>query len=70
MIVPPNMVDDQFMVSGVTGVASGQKAKNHKGVRNISAATLIASPNLPNDQRLGGNGGPDNRLQTKQPIVI
>lgn len=70
MIVPPNIVEDQFIVSGVTGVARGQKAKNHRGVKNISAAILIAKPNLPNDQRLGGNGGPLSRLQTRQPIVM
>jgi len=64
------MVEDQFIVSAVTGVARGQNAKNHKGVKNIRAAILIANPNLPNDQRLGGNGGPFSRLQTRHPMVM
>jgi len=41
MRVPPNMVLDQFMFIEVTGVASGQNAKNMIGMRNSSAATLM-----------------------------
>jgi hypothetical protein len=70
MMVPPNIVEDQFIVVAVTGVASGQNAKNQIGVRNISAAMLMARPNLPNDHRRGGKGGPLSRLQTRQLIVI
>jgi len=35
------MTLDQFNDDAVTGVASGQNAKNIMGVRNISAAMLI-----------------------------
>jgi hypothetical protein len=70
MMVAPNIIEDQFIFEAVTGVASGQNTKNQRGVRNISAATLIARPNLPNDHRRGGNGGPLSRLQTRQLIVI
>ena len=64
------MVDDQFIVSAVTGLARGQKAKNHRGVSHISAIILIARPNLPRDHRRGGKGGPLSRLEIRQPIVI
>ena len=70
MITLPNIVDDQFILSAVTGVASGQKAKNQRGTRNSREPILIASPNLPSDHLLGGKGGPQSRLQTKQLMVI
>lgn len=70
IIIPPNMVDDQFMVEAVTGWASGQNAKNQIGVRNRSAAMLIARPNFPNDHRRGGKGSPLSRLHIKQLIVM
>jgi hypothetical protein len=30
---PPNIVEDQFMFCGVTGVAKGQNAKNQSGIK-------------------------------------
>lgn len=70
-MVPPNIVEDQFIVAAVTGVASGQNAKNQIGARNIRDAMLImAMPNLPSDHRRGGKGGPATRLQTRQLIVM
>ena len=69
-MVPPNIVEDQFMNAGVTGVASGQNAKNQTGARNMSAAMLMARPNLPSDHRRGGRGGPRSRLQTRQLMVM
>ena len=70
MMVPQKIVKDQFIVAAVTGVASGQNAKNQIGIRNRSAATLIGRPNLPDDHRRGGKGAPLNLLQTRQLIVI
>jgi hypothetical protein len=69
-MVPPNIVEDQFIVPDVTGVASGQKAKNQTGARNKSDAMLIAKPTLPSDHRRGGRGFPETRLQTRQLIVM
>jgi hypothetical protein len=70
MIVPPNIAEDQFIVAAVTGVASGQKAKNQTGARNKRDAMLMAKPNLPSDQRRAGRGRPASRLQTRQLIVM
>ena len=70
MMVPPNIVEDQFIFSGVTGLASGQNEKNQTGTRNNRAAMLMARPNLPNDHRRAGRGRPATRLQTRQLIVM
>jgi len=70
MIVAPNIVEDQFIVAAVTGVASGQNAKNQTGAKNTSAAMLIASPNLPSDHLRGGSGGPEILRQTRQLMVM
>lgn len=56
--VPPNIAEDQFMFSGVTGIANGQNEKNQRGVKTRRAPMLMARPYLPRDQRRGGNGGP------------
>jgi hypothetical protein len=69
-MVPPNIVEDQFIVAAVTGVASGQNAKNQTGARNKRAAMLMAMPNLPSDHRRGGRGRPETRLQMRQLIVM
>jgi hypothetical protein len=69
-MVPPNIVEDQFIFWGVTGVASGQNAKNQTGTRNKSDTMLMAKPNLPSDHRRGGRGGPATRLQMRQLIVM
>lgn len=68
-ITPPNIVDAQFILEAVTGLAKGQNEKNHKGVVKHKAPTLTASPNRPSDHRLGGKGAPYNLLHTRQPIV-
>ena len=60
--VATNMVEDQFIVAAVTGVASGQNANIQSGVMNKRAAMLIARPNFPSDHLLGGKGGPATRL--------
>lgn len=66
---PTNITEDQFMFSSVTGRVSGQKAKNQKGVRNISAPISIATPYFPRDHlRLGS--GPCVHLQIRQLMVI
>jgi hypothetical protein len=70
MLVPPNIVEDQFIVAPVTGVASGQKAKNQTGIRNNRETMLIASPNLPRVQRRAGRGRHLIRLHTRQLIVM
>ena len=64
------MVEDQFIVAAVVGVASGQNANSQTGARNNRAAMLIAKPNLPKDHRLGGRGRPETRLQTRQLMVM
>jgi hypothetical protein len=69
-MVPPNIVDDQFILPEVTGVASGQNEKNQTGARNQSDAILIAMPNLPSDHRRGGRGFHETRLQIRQLIVM
>jgi hypothetical protein len=69
-MVPPNIVEDQFMVAAVTGVASGQNAKNQTGARNKRDAMLMYKPNLPRDHRRGGRGRPLSRLHTRQLIVM
>ena len=70
MMVEPNIVEDQFIVAAVTGIASGQNAKNQTGIKNKRAAMLMAMPNLPRDHRRGGRGAPVARLQTRQLIVM
>ena len=62
MRVPANIVEDQFMDAAVTGVASGQNAKNQRGTRNMRAAILMPRPYLPSDHRRDGSGGPRTRL--------
>lgn len=69
MMTPPNMICEKFIVAAVTGVARGQKAKNHRGKMEQIAPMLIASPKRPSDHRRGGKGAPHNRLQTRHPIV-
>ena len=59
----------QFMFSGVTGLARGQKLKKKSGVMNNNAAILIGKPNLPKLQRRGGSGAPYKRRHNRQPIV-
>ena len=66
----PYMSDAQFMVSGATGVASGQKAKNQIGKRNKSARILMVKPYLPRDHLLGGNGSPFRRLHATHAIAM
>lgn len=70
MMVPPNIVEDQFIVAAVTGVESAQNAKNQIGARNKRDAMLMAMPKLPSDHRRGGRGRPATRLQTRQLIVM
>lgn len=70
MMTLPNIVEDQFIVEALTGVARGQNAKNQRGNRNISEPTLIARPNLPSDHLRGGKGAPLSRLQTRQLMVM
>ena len=70
MMTAPNIAEDQFIYSAVTGVVRGQKAKNQSGVRNRSAATLMARPYFPRDHRLEGKGGPLRRLQIRHPMTI
>lgn len=69
MIRLQKMVDDQFIVAAVTGVTAGQNKNTHNGNRNDTDATLIARPYLPSDQRRGGSGGPESRLQIRQLMV-
>jgi hypothetical protein len=70
MMVPPNIVEDQFMFWGVTGMASGQNAKNQTGARNKRDAMLMYKPYLPSDHRRGGRGRPARRLHTRQLMVM
>jgi hypothetical protein len=58
------------MLAAVTGIASGQNAKNQTGARNRSAAMLMASPNFPSDHLRAGSGGPETLRQTRQLIVM
>lgn len=67
---PPNIVEAQFIFSGVGWLARGQNAKNQIGTKNIRAPMLIKMPNLPNDHLRGGRGGPAIRLQMRQLIVM
>ena len=64
------MTDDQFIFSGVTGRASGQKEKNHSGMRKRIEVMLMIIPYLPRDHLRGGRGSPRLRLRTKQPMVM
>lgn len=69
-MIPPNIVEDQFILTALTGVASGQNAKNHTGAKNSTAAILIGKPNLPNDHLRGGKGHPRVLLQMRQLMVM
>lgn len=57
------------MLSTVTGVATGQKAKNHIGKIKHTATIFTGKPNLPNDQRRGGSGAPYSRRQISVPMT-
>lgn len=65
---PENTTLDQFIVLANTGVANGQKAKNHSGQMNKKPIMLIARTNFPSDQRRDGSSAPYNRRQMRQPI--
>ena len=64
------MVDDQFIDTGVTGLPSGQKEKNHNGRRKRIETTLMIIPNLPRDHLRAGRASPRIRLRTRQPMVM
>ena len=66
---PIKMTLAQFIVSAVTGVAVGQKAKNQRGRMKHTATMLITSPNLPSDHLRGGNGAPYRRRQIRHPMT-
>ena len=37
----------KFIAEGVTGVAGGQKLKNHTTIKNVQANALLAIPRIP-----------------------
>lgn len=67
---PPNMVEDQFMFGAVTGVASGQKEKNHSGIKKMMEMMFRGMPSLPRDHLRGGSASPRNRLASTHPMVM
>ena len=66
----PNIKEDQFMLTVVTGLARGQNAKKKRGARKQTAAILTARPYLPSDHRREGRGGPLSRLEIRLLMVM
>ena len=66
MMTEPYINTFQFMVDGVTGVASGKKEKMRKIDKKATAMPLINMPYLPRLQRAGGRGSPRCRLIIRQ----
>ena len=58
-----------MMTYGVTGVATGQKAKNSKGVVKQREMMLTVNPQFPSDQRRGGSGAPLSLRHMRQLMV-
>lgn len=50
-MTPTYMATLQFIVSRVTGVDKGKKAKTNTGSRKARAPMFTAIPNRPSDQR-------------------
>lgn len=67
-MTPTYITTLQFIVSRVTDVDRGKKAKTKRGNRKAMAPMLIAIPNRPNDHRWGGSASPRSRFNNTQPI--